>query len=60
MTSAVIDEPIRHITKMATYHFTAAEEYKRSQLGEENERIFCVGGLGVEAVARTQYLKRIN
>ena len=30
VTSAVIDEPIRHsITKMATYHFTAAEEYKR-------------------------------
>lgn len=45
------DEFIRHcITKMATYHFTATDEYRRRviQLGETPDRVFYLGALGAE------------
>ena len=45
------DEFIRHcITKMATYHITATEEYRRRviQLGEDPSRVFNFGSLGAE------------
>lgn len=45
------DEFIRHcITKMATYHFAATEEYRRRviQLGEHPSRVFYLGALGAE------------
>lgn len=58
LTLGAIDDAIRHsITKMSTLHFTATEEYRRRviQLGEEPERAFYVGALGVENI-RTQNL----
>lgn len=45
------DEFIRHcITKMSLYHFTATQEYRRRviQLGENPDRVFCLGALGAE------------
>lgn len=45
------DEFIRHsITKMARFHFTATEEYRKRviQLGEEPKAVFCLGALGAE------------
>lgn len=45
------DEFIRHsITKMARFHFTATEEYRKRviQLGEEPKTVFCLGALGAE------------
>ena len=45
------DEFIRHcITKMATYHFTATDEYRRRviQLGENPDTVFYLGSLGAE------------
>lgn len=45
------DEFIRHaITKMSDYHFTATEEYRKRviQLGENPEKVFCLGALGAE------------
>ncbi|MBN8473941.1 UDP-N-acetylglucosamine 2-epimerase [Sulfuritalea sp.] len=60
-TEGVIDEAIRHsITKMSHLHFVAAEEYRRRviQLGEQPERVFLVGGLGVDNIKRLKLLDR--
>lgn len=60
-TEGVIDEPIRHsITKMSQLHFVAAEEYRRRviQLGEQPDRVFLVGGLGVDSLMKLQLLDR--
>jgi GDP/UDP-N,N'-diacetylbacillosamine 2-epimerase (hydrolysing) len=61
ITEGAIDEAFRHsITKMSQLHFVAAEQYRRRviQLGEDPERVFNVGGLGVDSLKRTQLLTR--
>tara|TARA_B100000963_G_scaffold349859_1_gene359382 strand:- start:1527 stop:2690 length:1164 start_codon:yes stop_codon:yes gene_type:complete len=60
-TLGVIDEAIRHsITKMSHIHFTANDEYKNRiiQLGEQPDRVFNVGGLGIENISRLDLLDR--
>jgi len=60
-TEGVIDEAIRHsITKMSHIHFTANGEYKNRviQLGEQPDRVFNVGGLGIENIIRLDLLSR--
>jgi GDP/UDP-N,N'-diacetylbacillosamine 2-epimerase (hydrolysing) len=60
-TEGLIDEAIRHaITKMSHLHFVAAEEYRQRvmQLGEQPDRIFLVGGLGIDNIKRLQLLDR--
>lgn len=60
-TEGAIDEAFRHsITKMSHLHFVAAEEYRRRviQLGEHPDRVFTVGGLGVDAIHRAKLLGR--
>jgi GDP/UDP-N,N'-diacetylbacillosamine 2-epimerase (hydrolysing) len=60
-TEGAFDEAIRHsITKMSHLHFVAAEDYRRRviQLGEHPERVFLVGGLGSDAIARMKLLDR--
>lgn len=60
-TEGQIDEAIRHsITKMSHLHFVAAEEYRQRviQLGEQPERVFLVGGLGIDNIKRLQLLDR--
>lgn len=60
-TEGLIDEAIRHsITKMSHLHFVAAEEYRQRviQLGEQPERVFLVGGLGIDNIKRLQLLDR--
>lgn len=60
-TEGAIDEAIRHaITKMSHLHFVAAEDYRRRviQLGEAPERVFLVGGLGIDNILRLQLLDR--
>ncbi|MCR5107244.1 MAG: UDP-N-acetylglucosamine 2-epimerase (hydrolyzing) [Lachnospiraceae bacterium] len=50
-TEGAVDEYMRHgITKMSYLHFTSAEEYRKRviQLGEDPQRVFNVGSLGVE------------
>lgn len=52
-TEGATDEFLRHsITKMSYLHFTSAKEYRNRviQLGEEPERVFEVGALGVENI----------
>jgi GDP/UDP-N,N'-diacetylbacillosamine 2-epimerase (hydrolysing) len=60
-TEGLIDEAIRHsITKMSHLHFVAAEEYRQRviQLGEQPERVFLVGGLGVDNIKQMKLLNR--
>ena len=61
LTEGAIDDAMRHaITKMSHLHFVAAEEYRRRviQLGESPDRVFLVGGLGVDALRTTELLDR--
>jgi GDP/UDP-N,N'-diacetylbacillosamine 2-epimerase (hydrolysing) len=60
-TEGAFDEAIRHsITKMSHLHFVAAEKYRSRviQLGEHPERVFLVGGLGIDAIKRVTLLDR--
>lgn len=60
-TEGLIDEPIRHsVTKMSHLHFVAAEQYRQRviQLGEEPDRVFNVGGLGIDNILRLKLLSR--
>lgn len=60
-TEGAFDESIRHsITKMAHLHFTAAEEYRDRviQLGEHPDRVFNVGGMGIDAIKRITLLEK--
>jgi GDP/UDP-N,N'-diacetylbacillosamine 2-epimerase (hydrolysing) len=60
-TEGLIDEPIRHsITKMSHLHFTAAEEYRRRviQLGESPDKVFNVGGLGIDNIRKLKLMSR--
>ena len=50
ITEGAYDDAIRHaITKLSHLHFTSTEEYRRRviQMGEQPERVFNVGSLGV-------------
>jgi GDP/UDP-N,N'-diacetylbacillosamine 2-epimerase (hydrolysing) len=58
-TEGAFDEAIRHsITKMSHLHFVAAEEYRKRviQLGEDPERVFLVGGMGIDSIKKLDLL----
>lgn len=60
-TEGAIDEAIRHaITKMSHLHFTSCESYRHRviQLGENPERVFNVGALGVENIKQMKLLSK--
>ena len=60
-TEGAFDEAIRHsITKMSHLHFVAAEEYRKRviQLGEHPDRVFLVGGLGIDNIKKLELLDR--
>lgn len=60
-TEGLIDESIRHsITKMSHIHFVATDEYKNRviQLGEQPDRVFNVGGLGIDNINKLKLLSR--
>ncbi len=61
VTVGAFDEAFRHsITKMSHLHFVATSEYKSRvvQLGESPERVFLVGGTGIDNVKRLNLLSR--
>ncbi len=61
ITAGSQDDAFRHsITKLSQLHFVAAEEYRQRviQLGESTERIFMVGGLGVDSINDTDILPK--
>ena len=60
-TEGAVDEALRHsISKMSHLHFVAVEEYRQRviQLGEQPERVFLVGGLGIDNIKRLKLLDR--
>ena len=63
ITEGAFDESIRHsITKMSHLHFTATEEYKNRviQLGEQPNRVFNVGGLGIDNINQLKLLSKVE
>lgn len=61
ITEGAYDDAIRHsITKMSHLHFTSTEEYRRRviQLGEQPERVFNVGALGVENIKKLPLMSK--
>ncbi len=51
ITEGAIDDYVRNaVTKMSFLHFTSTEQYRRRviQMGEEPDRVFNVGAMGVE------------
>lgn len=56
LTEGAVDDCVRHaITKMSYLHFPAAEIYRKRiiGLGEQPERVYNVGALGVENILKT-------
>lgn len=61
ITEGAFDDAIRHaITKMSHLHFTSTEEYRRRviQLGEQPDRVFNVGSLGVENIKKMTLMSK--
>ena len=61
LTEGAIDEGIRHsITKMSYLHFTSTEQYRNRviQLGENPERVFYVGALGVDNIKKINLMTK--
>jgi UDP-hydrolysing UDP-N-acetyl-D-glucosamine 2-epimerase len=59
ITEGAYDNSIRHaVTKMSNLHFTATEEYRKRvlQLGEESNKVFNVGSLGVENITKIKLM----
>lgn len=61
ITEGAYDDAIRHsITKMSHLHFTSTEQYRQRviQLGEQPERVFNVGAIGVENIKKLPLLSK--
>ncbi|MDO8579991.1 MAG: UDP-N-acetylglucosamine 2-epimerase, partial [Candidatus Omnitrophota bacterium] len=60
-SEGAVDEGIRHsITKMALYHFAAAEPYRQRiiQLGEDPKRVFNYGAPGLDTLHHARLLNK--
>ena len=63
ISEGAMDDSIRHsITKMSSLHFTSTEEYRRRviQLGEQPERVFYVGAMGVENLKKVPLMRKLE
>lgn len=61
ITEGAYDDAIRHaITKMSHLHFTSTEAYRTRviQLGEEPERVFNVGAIGIDNIRHLKLLSQ--
>lgn len=61
ITEGAFDDAIRHaITKMSHLHFTSTEAYRKRviQLGEDPDRVFNVGALGVENIMNNEFMSK--
>ena len=60
-TEGAVDEAIRHaISKMSYLHFTSTPSYRKRviQLGEDPDRVFSVGSMGVENAMHRKLLSK--
>jgi len=61
VTEGAFDDAIRHsITKMSQLHFASTEAYRKRiiQLGEQPDRVFYTGAVGVENVKRLPLMSK--
>lgn len=61
LSEGAIDDSIRHaVTKLSHLHFAAAEPYRRRiiQLGEQPDRVFMVGGMGIDNINKIKLLSK--
>ncbi|MBP6385387.1 MAG: UDP-N-acetylglucosamine 2-epimerase (hydrolyzing) [Pseudarcicella sp.] len=61
VTEGATDDALRHsISKMSYLHFTSTETYRKRviQLGESPERVFNVGGIGIDNIVKMSLLSR--
>lgn len=61
ITEGAYDDAIRHsITKMSHLHFTSTETYRQRiiQMGEQPDRVFNVGALGIDNIRSMALLSR--
>jgi len=61
ITEGAYDDGIRHaITKMSHLHFTSTDAYRKRviQMGENPDRVFYVGAIGVENLKKTKLLSK--
>ena len=61
LSEGAIDDSIRHaVTKLSHLHFAAAVPYRNRiiQLGEQPDRVFMVGGLGIDNINKIKLLSR--
>lgn len=62
-TEGLIDEAVRHcVTKMSYLHFPGCEAYRKRiiQLGENPERVFNYGDVGVENILKMEYMDKVE
>jgi UDP-N-acetylglucosamine 2-epimerase (non-hydrolysing)/GDP/UDP-N,N'-diacetylbacillosamine 2-epimerase (hydrolysing) len=63
ITEGAYDDAIRHaVTKMSHLHFTSTEEYRNRviQLGEEPNKVFNVGSIGIDNIKHLKLLSRLQ
>lgn len=61
LSEGAIDDAIRHaVTKLSHLHFAATESYRNRiiQLGEQPDRVFMVGGLGIDNINKVKLLEQ--
>lgn len=61
ITEGAFDDAIRHaVTKMSALHFTSTDEYRKRviQMGEQPDKVFNVGSLGVENIKSVKLVKK--
>lgn len=61
ITEGAIDDSIRHaVTKLSHLHFPGCEVYRQRiiQMGEEPERVFNYGDIGVENIKKTEFMPK--
>ena len=61
LSLGAIDDSIRHsVSKISNLHFVAAKEYEKRvlQLGEQRDRVFFVGSLAGENIAKMTFLSK--
>lgn len=59
ITEGAVDDTVRHcVTKMSQLHFPGCEIYRERiiQMGEEPDRVFNYGDIGIENINKMQYL----
>jgi UDP-hydrolysing UDP-N-acetyl-D-glucosamine 2-epimerase len=59
VTEGAVDDAFRHaITKLSHLHFTSTEPYRQRviQLGEQPDRVFNVGAIGLDSIRVTKFM----